>query len=1010
MTSPLFFDRQDHELLKIINDIIKHGPTRDSEHKIFSANLHPHGIIELTTTHEYRMAYAVLNLFGSIIKSNLAEDRLIALRALRDEVLHSAQTPFRYNTGRVLIQIMKEIIRSRDNEFNQLKLVHDFRKAASGNPRLVRAFLSQHHLIEMPEAWDQLTMDHHVHDANTKGRKNPTHLIMDAWIKGIRNLTVIYYNYVEPAAARELLQAAEIMDLSVRIGLEFRVRFRGRFVNFVWAPRGFSNPEDFLAFLAERPVVALMKEGQKVSLWMKEHVMRTLRVWNSKHAPALAEELGIPVPQLDPEAFLAFVRTGQPSFLHLAEFAHKILLPHLKKRVNELGQELKTAPERSDELLERIHKMDALTTEFILKTWIRSESNPELPSPDVPREAPDTPELLLLQPHVLLGRLSALRSGYRITLQLAGLSAEDVLELLWDGQGMITHLEMFNLKEWQEGTLRHLGAINDLQMAINDGSVLRLKQILRIMIARLEMSTDHDDIDRCEKFRAILRNIPSLQAPYKVAPLRSRIGTDSTSHSGNRHGMGLVFPDSLPNEARKQLLKNRHIRTITLPVKLKLIFRDVYQEPAKTTWVHHLFGLFMRQTLGLQKFGLSRQREWRAISSDIHIEPNGNVITMGGIGGNADNGLCAAQAAAVRGNPAWAGLPYLNTTMSNILKILIGFIPALFTFLYTQDWWVLAWLGAPIWFVITGVRNVAQAILAGGGLHKDSLLRWNNLVSWSRICDSLMYTGLSVVLLEWLIRCLLLKDLMGMTVDTHPLLVFSIIAGANSVYISAHNIYRGFPRAAVIGNLFRSALAIPMSILFNDILALILPFFTAMPPEEILIPCAAIISKTASDTVAAIIEAIADRRNNYRLRNWDYLTKIQSLFDSYTKLELAFPDRDILELLAQPRDFIKATAKEFKLLQVESIINVLDLMYFWFYQPCAHQTLLAILRDMTREERAILARFQGILCNIREVSQLFVDGLLGSDFARALSFYLDKHEDYINIIAQRCYSVNVEKH
>ena len=68
----------------------------------------------------------------------------------------------------------------------------------------MRHFLNTYHLLEMPEEWNQLTLDHHVHDANTKGRKNPTHLIMDAWIKGIRYLTVIYYNYVEPAAAREL--------------------------------------------------------------------------------------------------------------------------------------------------------------------------------------------------------------------------------------------------------------------------------------------------------------------------------------------------------------------------------------------------------------------------------------------------------------------------------------------------------------------------------------------------------------------------------------------------------------------------------------------------------------------------------------------------------------------------------------------------------------------------------------------------------------------------------------
>jgi len=51
-------------------------------------------------------------------------------------------------------------------------------------------------------------MDHHIHDANTKGRKNPTHLMMDAWVKGIRYLTVVYYNYVEPAAA----PAAPVLD------------------------------------------------------------------------------------------------------------------------------------------------------------------------------------------------------------------------------------------------------------------------------------------------------------------------------------------------------------------------------------------------------------------------------------------------------------------------------------------------------------------------------------------------------------------------------------------------------------------------------------------------------------------------------------------------------------------------------------------------------------------------------------------------------------------------------
>ena len=51
MAEMLYFDRQDRELLKMINDIIDNGPSSDLEHKIFKTSLHPHGILNLTTTH-----------------------------------------------------------------------------------------------------------------------------------------------------------------------------------------------------------------------------------------------------------------------------------------------------------------------------------------------------------------------------------------------------------------------------------------------------------------------------------------------------------------------------------------------------------------------------------------------------------------------------------------------------------------------------------------------------------------------------------------------------------------------------------------------------------------------------------------------------------------------------------------------------------------------------------------------------------------------------------------------
>ena len=33
--------------------------------------------------------------------------------------------------------------------------------------------LRRYHLLEMPEEWNQIAFDDHVHDANTKGRKTP---------------------------------------------------------------------------------------------------------------------------------------------------------------------------------------------------------------------------------------------------------------------------------------------------------------------------------------------------------------------------------------------------------------------------------------------------------------------------------------------------------------------------------------------------------------------------------------------------------------------------------------------------------------------------------------------------------------------------------------------------------------------------------------------------------------------------------------------------------------------
>jgi len=391
---------------------------------------------------------------------------------------------------------------------------------------------------------------------------------------------------------------------------------------------------------------------------------------------------------------------------------------------------------------------------------------------------------------------------------------------------------------------------------------------------------------------------------------------------------------------------------------------------------------------------------WISRSATAKVQDASNIMLLGG-------SIAASQKlrATASDDATHAAKPrYLNTTLTNALKVLAGLIPAMLSFHYTQNWWLLAWFGPFIWFGITGFRNIVQSVMGGGGLFRTTLLRWNDHVSWTRLCDSLMYTGFSVPLLELGVRSLLLEHTLNFTVESHPVIVYGTIAGANGLYLCSHNLYRGLPKEAAIGNIFRSVLALPIAILYNTLIYECLALVGVAAPYLIIQPAATVISKLASDTVAAIIEGLADRQTNIRMRHWDYETKLARVFDAYARLELLFPEKDVLAMLHKPADFLKILAEEARGMEATLIINALDLMHFWLYLPRAQDALRYLARQMSQEERVILFRSQRVLVCEQEVSQLFVSGLVGRNFGRALAFYLDRHNEYLRAMAHLCHA------
>jgi len=980
--------------LTIVNDVLSRDVARAGARKRVYPHLHPHGIKEMAESRGLRIAFAVINLLESL-EAGGVDDRLTALASLRDEVLHATGGSLPNNTARVLLQIMKELVRAHGDTEKQLRLAHDFRTAVPGIPRIIRSQLRRYHLLEMPEEWNQISFDDHVHDANTKGRKSSSHLIMDAWIKGIRRLRVIYYNYLEPRFAVELLEAARIMGIDIRIGIEFNAKFRDKFIQLIWVPRGFADAQDFLCFLAEEPVAAFMAEGKKISEYQLRYVMAVLEAFNARHRYVLAKAYGVEVAPIERGEFVSFVGTGQASLLHLARLIHQKILASMKDRMDLLrGRYARADARERIEIEDQVMKVNRLDWETLVQDYLEPDKNPEICDPNIPQDGPHVPAMLNLPPAEIIRRLALLRSGFRITLNLSHVQVADVIELLYDCEGMITRLEIFNLKDYAVGETHHIEAINALQQALNSGNVIHLKGLIIQTIERVKSSDLPDRDDRVDKLTGILHDIPTLRDLYKGVPLKARMGSDSTGRSPRVHGMGLAIRDTLPRRARHEIQDPRAPSREIIPVRISALSRATFHLRTSPSAFGRSLYRALRQVPFLRFLGLERCTDWVVQEGSTRLEHSGNIVTLGGVQSFVDNGLILVPSKS-KGHPTRTTWRYLNTGFKNGLKALIGFVPAFATFAWTKDWWLLAYFGAFIWFGITGLRNILQSVLGGGGIRRSPLLRWGDYVNWERVSDSLLFTGFSVPLLDYVTKTLILQHGFNITTETNSVVLYTVMALVNGVYIWSHNLFRGLPRGVAFGNLFRTVLSIPVAIGFNAAAGGVLTAAGAAGVEGILQKWAAIISKAASDLVAGIIEGVADRYQNIRMRIRDYTSKLSHLFETYARLELLFPELGTLVLLKNTDLFASAKSREVRDFEKIMIIDALDLLYFWMYQPRARSALRLIFQTLSEEEQHIFMGSQLVLRKQKEITLLFVEGLVGKDFSKALAFYLDRSQEYL---------------
>ncbi|MDP3179814.1 MAG: hypothetical protein Q8M76_18030, partial [Spirochaetaceae bacterium] len=180
---------------------------------------------------------ADMALLYAAIRSADRDSRLRALARLRDEAQNYLGLEMPYNTRRALIALVKETVKAQGDPLQSYRYVSAFRQTLSGRATTVRWMLDELGLAEVPETGVEATgavaprasgWDDHVYDNAGPGRKTPAQLVLDAYIKGLSRLTIVYEDLMELEPLEEALEAGKIMGIRVTIGLECLVQTETR--------------------------------------------------------------------------------------------------------------------------------------------------------------------------------------------------------------------------------------------------------------------------------------------------------------------------------------------------------------------------------------------------------------------------------------------------------------------------------------------------------------------------------------------------------------------------------------------------------------------------------------------------------------------------------------------------------------------------------------------------------------------------------------------------------------
>lgn len=742
------FNHEVRHLVEILNSEIAAPDT-----VVFRPFSHPAGFVRLITKRRLTIAEAYIRLLSHAQNTGYTE-RIEALQVMMHHVWHAKNLSMPLNTARVQIALMKQAVRMRGNQRAQLELMSDFARASYGKATVIRRLLRERDLIEVPETGEDLCAldlgwDDHVHDSMTEGRKSPTQLVLDAFIKGISRITVAYYDATTPDTYEEIYLASRILGIDVRIGIEFSIGKKFDRTHYMYvAPQG-KTYEELSAYLAQNreKLTVFWKGLQCNSRHRHETVSALLESFNRTglvefNAPYEGQS-HLQMAPLSWDDLEKLTPKSQATRVHLGQLIYQSMRPVALKRVLYLKNLYRDMVENETRDVtvtweeercrrrynEAVEEYEALSPALCAQRYVTR--NKEIDYDSSFATASD-----------ILPLLSSC-GGEIVFIHPLSQGLVRGIETLFRDYANITSIEVFNLVDALSRDTAEIRKFSTFLGALSSESAEHVASLLS------EWNIDSISIDQ----------IKALQAHVREKPFAMRCASDAVGWSSNIPGMGFIRGRSLSAKSRRLFDAMQHL---TLPKTVSDLMRGDGDDDGQDGDVYLMS------------------------STQIPMGPNRHAVPT-------------------RPSPSISPLRfwrYLNLNLRCLILALIGFIPG---------YYCLGLEYAVIWFVITGFRNVIVDWIASSGI-VPSAWRLRD-IDRENMCESLFFSGISVPILA--------GAKMGFDAswawfgfDEGFLFTFCkfwAIAFANGLYLVSHNTLRGFDKAAIRGNFFRSVLSWPLA-------------------------------------------------------------------------------------------------------------------------------------------------------------------------------------------------------